>query len=120
MTSSKARSGSRKCSKTSFVLPCAARSSARYLRSSSTNPRDVYLVGFADSVGGWGRNEALGKQRAQGVADRLRDAGFPIPSRNVRSLSYLAPVACNPTDAHDANNPSLAKNRRVEVWIETR
>jgi len=90
---------------------------ARFLRASSVNPRDVHLVGFADSVGSWKRNEALGQQRAQAVADRLRDAGFAVARGNVKSLSYLAPVACN---SADANDPALAKNRRVEVWIQAR
>jgi len=93
---------------------------ARFLRSSSANARNVYLIGFADSVGSWRRNEALGLQRAQSVADRLRDAGVAAPRRNIRSLSYLAPVSCNAADASDASNPGVAKNRRVEVWIEER
>jgi phosphate transport system substrate-binding protein len=93
---------------------------ARYLRASNTNARNVYLIGFADSVGSWAGNEALGQQRAQSVANRLRDAGVAVPRSNVRSLSYLAPVACNPTAASDVKDPGLAKNRRVEVWIESR
>jgi phosphate transport system substrate-binding protein len=93
---------------------------ARYLRASNTSPGNVYLVGFADSVGNWAGNSALGQQRAQSVANRLRDAGFVVPRNNVRSLSYLAPVACNPSAASDVKDPGLAKNRRVEVWIESR
>jgi phosphate transport system substrate-binding protein len=70
-----------------------------------------FIVGFADSTGSWGANLNLAAQRAAAVIDELRKAGTRVPQDSILSFSYLAPVACNDTDA------GAAKNRRVEVWI---
>lgn len=87
---------------------------ARYLRSAAVASRNIYIVGFADSDGSWRSNEALAFKRADTVADLLKKADVPVSKRNVGSLSYLAPAACNDSDA------GKSKNRRVEVWIGDR
>ena len=51
------------------------------------------------------------KERARQVVEALGRAGIRVSRDNVLSLSYMAPIACNDTDA------GMAKNRRVEVWI---
>jgi phosphate transport system substrate-binding protein len=85
---------------------------ARYLASPAASGKAFYLVGFADSEGGWERNQALALHRAQVIAGELRKrGGFSVSPDRVKALSYMAPVACNDTEA------GRAKNRRVEVWI---
>ncbi|MGO9428354.1 MAG: cell envelope biogenesis protein OmpA, partial [Rhodoblastus sp.] len=69
---------------------------------------------FADSDGDWRRNEALAMRRAETVADLLKGAGVRVSRSNIKTLSYLAPIACNDSDA------GKGKNRRVEVWIGDR
>jgi phosphate transport system substrate-binding protein len=86
----------------------------RYLSSSAVTGRRFYIVGFADSDGSWPRNEALAMRRAETVADLLKGAGVRVSRSNIRTLSYLAPIACNDSDA------GKGKNRRVEVWIDER
>jgi phosphate transport system substrate-binding protein len=87
----------------------------RYLSSSAVAGRRFYIVGFADSDGGWPRNEALARRRAETVADLLTsEHHVRVQRSNVKSLSYLAPVSCNDSDA------GKGKNRRVEVWIGDR
>lgn len=83
---------------------------AGYLRSPSGENKKFLLVGFADSFGDWEANARLSNTRAAQVAARLRSLGVRVPTQNVMSFSYLAPVACN-----DA--AGQFQNRRVEVWI---
>lgn len=85
---------------------------ATYLQSSEAAGKHFKIIGFADADGGWTPNDRLARQRAQSVVDHLSQAGVRVPSRNLASFSYLAPVACNDTEA------GKAKNRRVEIWIE--
>jgi phosphate transport system substrate-binding protein len=85
---------------------------AAYLRAPENSRRKFYLVGFADADGGWSVNDALAARRAEAVARMLARAGVRIGRDNIKTLSYLAPVACNDDEA------GKAKNRRVEVWIE--
>ncbi|WP_198017196.1 substrate-binding domain-containing protein [Methylocapsa acidiphila] len=85
---------------------------ARYLTAPENSRRKFLLVGFADSDGGWATNDDLAARRAESVARLLVQQNVSVPRANIKSLSYLAPVACNDDDA------GKAKNRRVEVWIE--
>ncbi|MGA8171005.1 MAG: phosphate ABC transporter substrate-binding/OmpA family protein [Methylocystis sp.] len=85
---------------------------ARYLRQLGSSSKRFQIVGFADTDGSWVRNERLARQRAETVAMQLRDAGVNMPRGAIQSFSFLAPVACNDTDA------GKSKNRRVEVWIQ--
>jgi phosphate transport system substrate-binding protein len=84
---------------------------ARYLASPAIAGKRYFIVGFADSTGGWQSNLRLSAQRADAVVDELRKAGVRAPKGNVASFSYMAPVACSDSDA------GTARNRRVEVWI---
>ena len=84
---------------------------ANYLKQPGIAGRRFLIVGFADADGSWSHNQRLADQRAATVAGLLRKAGAPITRKNVQSLSYMAPVACNDNDA------GKSKNRRVEVWI---
>ena len=85
---------------------------AAYFRVPENSGRKFYLVGFADADGGWDLNEGLAARRAEAVARLLTREGVHVGRENIKTLSYLAPVACNDDDA------GKAKNRRVEVWIE--
>ena len=83
---------------------------ARLLRSDDYKNRQVLLLGFADSVGGFESNQILSEQRAQTVAAALRKAKFT--GAITKGYGELAPVACNDTP----ENRNF--NRRVEVWIK--
>ena len=54
---------------------------------------------------------SLANARARSVLKELQGLGLKLPSVQVMSLSYMAPVACNDTDW------GRALNRRVEVWL---
>ncbi len=84
----------------------------RYLASPSMSNKRFYLIGFADSSGGWASNQNLATQRAVAVGLELQKTGLRVTRDNISAFSYLAPVACNESDA------GAGKNRRVEVWIE--
>jgi phosphate transport system substrate-binding protein len=85
---------------------------SRYLASPAMSNKRFYLIGFADSSGGWASNQNLATQRAVAVGLELQKMGLRVTRDNISAFSYLAPVACNESDA------GAAKNRRVEVWIE--
>jgi phosphate transport system substrate-binding protein len=82
-----------------------------YLSKQSVSVNSVWVVGFADSQGGWNANYALSLERARAVMGKLSAIGVSLPARHALPFSYMAPVACNDDDA------GRAKNRRVEVWI---
>jgi phosphate transport system substrate-binding protein len=85
---------------------------ARYLAAPAQKGKHYIIAGFADSEGGWASNIRLSGQRAEAVVAELRKAGVRVPRDAIYPFSYLAPVACNDTEA------GSKKNRRVEVWIE--
>lgn len=84
---------------------------ARYLDAPQQSGKRYLIAGFADATGSWGTNKQLALRRAEAVVDELRQVGVHVPRDSIASFSYLAPVACNNSDA------GAAKNRRVEVWI---
>ncbi len=84
-----------------------------YLASKSIAPRKVWIMGFADSIGGWEPNFELSRSRAVTIANKLAQAGVVIPAGHIVPYSYMAPVACSDTEQGGRD-----KNRRVEVWIE--
>ena len=84
---------------------------ARYLNQPSMTGHKVFLVGFANSNGGWGANLGLSLTRANTVAQALQSQGVRPGVLSQTGLSYMAPVACNGSDKE------RALNRRVEVWI---
>ena len=84
---------------------------ARFLKSPSLTGKSFYLVGFADANGDWAGNLGLARHRAKRVAEALTRAGQKVPAQAVKSFSFLAPSACNDSEA------GAAKNRRVEIWV---
>lgn len=83
----------------------------RYLSEPENANRKYYIVGFADADGGWPSNEELAARRAEAVARLLARQNVRVSRSAVKTLSYMAPVACNNDEA------GKAKNRRVEIWI---
>lgn len=84
---------------------------ARFLNSPAAQGKNFTVVGFADSDGAWQANIRLAAERAASVWRALQTAGVAVRPDQQVSFSYLAPVACNDTDA------GKAKNRRVEIWM---
>jgi phosphate transport system substrate-binding protein len=84
---------------------------ARWLNSPAAAGKKFFITGFADSKGTWRANYDLASKRAIQVARELERAGVRVPRDSVLSLSYMAPTACNDSDA------GTAKNRRVEIWV---
>jgi phosphate transport system substrate-binding protein len=84
---------------------------ARFLKTPGLEAKPIYAVGFADANGDWRDNSSLARRRAQRVAEALARAGLHVPAQRVKSFSFLAPSACNDSDA------GAAKNRRVEIWV---
>jgi phosphate transport system substrate-binding protein len=84
---------------------------ARFLKATKIPGRRLFIVGFADAVGGWQSNQKLARERAEQVSKALAQNGLALPKDSIKSFSYLAPGACNEDKA------GAAKNRRVEVWV---
>jgi phosphate transport system substrate-binding protein len=82
-----------------------------FLRAGERTGKRFVIAGFADANGTWQANLALSAARAQRIAAELRRQGISVPDADVIPFSYLAPVACNDSDA------GRAKNRRVEIWV---
>lgn len=83
----------------------------RHLKRPEFAGRRFYIVGFADSDGSWAFNMHLAAARAYTVAKKLQGQGVRVPRERILALSYMAPVACNDSEA------GRARNRRVELWI---
>jgi phosphate transport system substrate-binding protein len=79
---------------------------ADYLK---TVNRKVLIAGFTDNVGDPNYNAKLSTDRANQIAELLRQRGAQ-PSE-VRGFGRVAPVACN------TSPEGRDKNRRVEVWL---
>ena len=84
---------------------------ARFLNGAAAG-RQVLLLGFADSIGGFEANRRLAEGRAREAAALLRANGVAPDRITVIGFGELLPVFCNDTDT------GRAKNRRVEVWIQ--
>lgn len=78
-----------------------------FLRES--NQSRLVLVGFSDGRGAPGQNAKLSLERANKVAEQLRERG--VNAVSVEAMGSALPVASNDTDA------GREKNRRVEVWL---
>lgn len=84
----------------------------RILADVRTRPvADVAVIGHTDTVGKAEANHALGLQRAQGLAELLRQQGLQPYSLNAESHGETNPLL--PT-ADEVDEP---RNRRVEVWV---
>lgn len=80
-------------------------------------PTRLILAGFADAGGNFAQNRLLSKARAEKVQQKLDAALWGTGAKTtieVRGYGEIAPVACN------ASAAGRAKNRRVEVWVETK
>ncbi len=82
---------------------------AQYLKDSSGTR--VIVEGYTDSRGGDEYNQQLSQNRAQAVADALRNRGVPEDRIETRGLGKEYPVASNDTPA------GRQQNRRVEIVL---
>jgi phosphate transport system substrate-binding protein len=69
----------------------------------------VMLLGFADSTGSAGANEALSRNRSTVVAEQFATRG--LKPATVTGFGSALPVASNDTE------DGRQKNRRVEIWL---
>jgi phosphate transport system substrate-binding protein len=88
---------------------------AAQLESGAYDGKEVLVVGFADSVGGFEQNRRLALARSSTVADLIKARiGSEASNRlGLKALSYgeMLPYLCNEDDfGRDAN-------RRVEIWV---
>ncbi len=86
----------------------------RMVQEPAMSNRQVLLIGFADSAGGFAGNLTLSDARAKAVQQAILSApGGGALARRMRTLAFseLAPVACNDNDL------GRQFNRRVEVWV---
>lgn len=81
----------------------------RYLASPVNRGRHLALAGFADAQGAETINATLAKQRAEAIAQMLKDRG--IAAVEIASFGSALPVAPNETAE------GRARNRRVEAWL---
>ena len=72
---------------------------------------DITIYGHTDNTGSDAINEKLSLQRAESVADYLKNCGISRKRMTVEGKSYSMPVASNET------LEGRAQNRRVEVYI---
>ena len=86
-----------------------------YMERPENAGREFIFVGFADTVGPFGYNVRLSRDRAQQVLERARDHpdANALLNKNLSTLglSEAAPVSCNDNDY------GRSRNRRVEVWV---
>ena len=80
-----------------------------YVITTSTKPRKLVLIGFADNDGDPKLNVALSKERAKSVAKLLKPRGI-VPGM-ITGFGAENPIASNQTPQ------GKQKNRRVEVWV---
>lgn len=72
------------------------------------------VSGYTDSVGDDAANKKLSKERAQAVADVIKDKRSDL-DLSVKGFGEADPVAKNTTKKGDDNPQGRAKNRRVEI-----
>jgi len=79
----------------------------------------VQIFGYTDSIGSESYNQTLSERRAQSVRDWLVAHHFLTAGTPIQGLGKKDPVAPN-TNPDGSDNPAgRAKNRRVEVVIDT-
>jgi outer membrane protein OmpA-like peptidoglycan-associated protein len=79
----------------------------------------VRINGFTDSIGSDAYNQALSEQRARSVRDWLAAHGYVKSSTAIQGFGKLHPVAPNTKPDGSDDPQGRAKNRRVEVLIDT-
>lgn len=72
---------------------------------------DVSVIGHTDTLGDSDNNEKLGLQRAQSVADMIRNTGLQVHNLTVTSHGEKNPLVLTP------DNTDEPRNRRVEITI---
>ncbi|WP_165606525.1 phosphate ABC transporter substrate-binding/OmpA family protein [Yoonia litorea] len=74
---------------------------------------EVFLVGFADSVGTRECNTSLAQSRANAVRNVLAQSVSDADAERLLAVSYgeLLPLSCNDTEV------GRERNRRVEIWL---
>lgn len=82
----------------------------QWFSNASKDIGEVYVIGFADSIGTDKSNLTLSKIRAVSVADSLRKSG--IRSTVVTGYGERCRIVENERSPDD-----FAKNRRVEIWV---
>lgn len=80
-------------------------------RMKHDEPTEIKIEGYTDNVGDPGYNLELSEQRAQNVAEKLRQH-FPSVDLAIKGYGESSPVADNATEE------GRAKNRRVVVSME--
>ncbi len=83
-----------------------------YMQYPENQGRELLLIGFADSEGGYANNLGLAELRAKAIEKALNDLVDEPLNIQVTSFGEEAPVACNNTDQ------GKEKNRHVEVWLK--
>ncbi|MGD0791290.1 MAG: OmpA family protein [Terriglobales bacterium] len=79
----------------------------------------VQIRGYTDSIGSDGYNQLLSEQRARAVRDWLAAHHYIAATTPIQGFGKRDPVAPN-TNPNGSDNPAgRAKNRRVEVLIDT-
>jgi fibro-slime domain-containing protein len=87
------------------------------IKAAGTHP--IRINGFTDSIGSDAYNVALSEQRARSVRDWLAAHGYVKASTPIQGFGKEDPVAPN-TNPDGSDNPQgRARNRRVEVLIDT-
>lgn len=82
---------------------------AEFLRRPENQALKVQVLGFTDSSGAFGQNRHVSNQRANEVANQLRQRGAKVVQ--AKGLGPVAPVAC------DDDPDTAIRNRRVEIWV---
>ena len=72
---------------------------------------DITIYGHTDNTGSDAVNERLSNERAQSVANYLKNCGIASSRMTTEGKSYSMPVADNST------KEGRARNRRVEIYI---
>ena len=72
---------------------------------------DITIFGHTDNTGSDAVNERLSNERAQSVANYLKNCGIATSRMTTEGKSYSMPVASNET------KEGRAQNRRVEIYI---
>ena len=80
-------------------------------KMSDMQDTDITIYGHTDNTGSDAVNERLSNERAQSVANYLKNCGIASSRMTTEGKSYSMPVADNST------KEGRARNRRVEIYI---
>lgn len=83
-----------------------------YMKRPENQGKQLILIGFADSEGGYTNNLQIAKHRAHAIEKELKKIAGETLNITVKSFGEEAPVACNNSEK------GKKKNRHVEVWLK--